>query len=548
MTRRARPLERVLFAVVAPVQRFFRTEAAGGILLIASAIVALGLANSRFGHAYESLFHASIRLGAGPFEVTLPLHALINDVLMTVFFVVAGMEIKRELVTGELSTLRQAALPLIAAAGGMLVPAVIYLAWNRHGPARAGWAIPTATDIAFALGCLSLVKRRVPWSLFVFLTALAIFDDLGAILIIALFYGGKPHLPSLLAAAGVAAGLFALARARVHRPWVYYLVGIVLWLAVARAGLHPTIAGVLVGLAMPARGARPLEHALEDIEVAVEGLRQLPRGRAEGSLLAIERHVESLQPPVERALHALHGPVAFVIVPLFALANAGVEIQGAAAASAAAPITLGVAAGLVAGKTIGILGATFAAVKLRLAPMPTGARWPHVFGIAMMGGIGFTMSLFVTGLAFKDHPDLATASKIGILSGSLVSALGGMLLLRMTGSAGERPQEDISVSRVDVPRFADAYSVHPWPAAAPLLGRTLAQINLRRDHGITVIGVFREQQGAATSDGAHYRKLDTVDADYVIAEGDTLLLVGERPRLDAFLAGLAAMPASETPG
>jgi hypothetical protein len=180
--------------------------------------------------------------------------------------------------------------------------------------------------------------------------------------------------------------------------------------------------------------------------------------------------------------------------------------------------------------------------------MPTGARWPHVFGIAMMGGIGFTMSLFVTGLAFKDHPDLATASKIGILSGSLVSALGGMLLLRMTGSAGERPQEDISVSRVDVPRFADAYSVHPWPAAAPLLGRTLAQINLRRDHGITVIGVFREQQGAATSDGAHYRKLDTVDADYVIAEGDTLLLVGERPRLDAFLAGLAAMPASETPG
>lgn len=541
--RRAPPLQRVLLAVVAPVQRFFRTEAAGGIVLVISAVVALVIANSRLGHDYESVFHATVRLGAGPYEIALPLHALINDVLMTVFFVVAGMEIKRELVTGELSSLRQAALPLIAAAGGMVVPGLIYLAWNRSGAARTGWAIPTATDIAFALGCLSLIKRRVPWSLFVFLTALAIFDDLGAILIIALFYGGKMQVPSLLVAAGITAVLILLPRLRVHRTWVYYLVGVALWIAVARSGLHPTIAGVIVGLAMPTRGERPLESALEDIEVAVEGLRQLPRGRAEGSLMAIERHVESLQPPVERALHALHGPVAFCIVPLFSLANAGVAVHGSPIASGSSAVTFGVATGLVAGKTLGIFGATFLAVRLRIAPMPSRARWSHIFGIAMMGGIGFTMSLFVTGLAFEQQPALATASKIGILSGSLVSALGGLALLRLIRPAGELPQEDVSISRVDVPRFADAYAVHPWVAAGPLLGRTLGQLDLRRHHGVTVLGVFREHEGAASEGGTRYRKLDTVDADYAIADGDTLLLVGERHRIDRFLADIARPPA-----
>ena len=541
ISRRRAPLQRVLFAVVAPVQRFFRTEAAGGIVLIFNAILALILASSSLGHTYHAVVHATLRLGAGPFELAMPVHAFINDVLMTVFFVVAGMEIKRELVTGELSSLRQASLPLIAAAGGMLVPGIVYLAWNRSGAARAGWAIPTATDIAFALGCLSLVKRRVPWSLFVFLTALAIFDDLGAILIIALFYGGKMHVPSLAVAAAIAAFLFGLARARVHRPWAYFLTGAALWLAIARSGLHPTIAGVLVGLAMPTKGARTLEDALEDIEIAVESLRQLPKGRAEGSLVAIERHVESLQPPVERALHGLHRPVAFLIVPLFALANAGVEIRDAA--SAALPITLGVAAGLFAGKTLGIFGATFAAVKLRLAPMPTHARWPHVLGVAMMGGVGFTMSLFVTGLAFPEQPAFATSAKIGILSGSLVSALAGIVMLRLTGSAGERPQEDVAVYRVDVPRFADAFRVEPWQPAGPMVGRTLGELDLRRVHGVTVLGVFHEQDGAKAGNGATYRKLDTVGADYRITGGDTLLLVGERDRIDRFLATTAAAPA-----
>lgn len=523
-----------MFAVVAPVQRFFRTEAAGGIVLIVSAVIALIIASSRFGHAYETFFHTSIALGAGPLSVSLPLHALINDVLMTVFFVVAGMEIKRELVTGELSSLRQAALPLIAAAGGMLVPGLIYLAFNRGSVARAGWAIPTATDIAFALGCLSLIKRRVPWSLFVFLTALAIFDDLGAIVIIALFYGQKAHLWSLAIAFGIAGVLFGMGRAGVSRPSLYFFVGAVLWIVVARSGLHPTIAGVIVGLAMPARGARKLDDALEEIEVAVESLRQLPAHRAEGSLLAIERHIESLQPPIERALQGLHGPVAFFIVPLFALANAGVKIGGPL--TSAVPVTLGVAVGLICGKSIGIFGATFIAVKLKLVPMPARARWPHVFGVAMMGGVGFTMSLFVTGLAFQTEPMLATAAKIGILSGSLVSALTAIVILRFTGRANERQVEDIAVTRVDMPRFADAFRVEPWRAAGPLVGQTLGAIDMRRKHGVTVLGVFHEEEGASTSYGARYRKLDTAGADYTIAPGDTLLLVGERDRVERFVA------------
>ncbi|MBK8251919.1 MAG: Na+/H+ antiporter NhaA [Polyangiaceae bacterium] len=531
-SRRA-PLRRVLFAVVAPVQRFLRTESAGGVALIVSAALAIIIANSRFSSLYEAFFHTVLRFAAGPFELSLPLHAFINDVLMTVFFIVAGMEIKRELATGELSTFRQAALPLVAALGGMIVPGLIFFSLNHTPPAKTGWAIPTATDIAFALGCLSLVKRRVPWSLFVFLTALAIFDDLGAIVIIALFYGGTARIAWLGVALVIAAFLFATARARPFRLALFIPVGIALWIAVAKSGLHPTIAGVVVGLAMPTRGARTLDEALEDIEVAVESLRQLPKDRTDGSLASIERHIESLQPPVERALHGLHAPVAFFIVPLFAIANAGVHIDTADASGMR--VTIGVLAGLFAGKTLGIFGATFLAVKLRVAPMPSHARWPHVFGIAMMGGIGFTMSLFVTGLAYRDAPTLATAAKIGILVGSFFSAVVGMLFLRFTQPPPQKQREDITVSRVDVPRFMDAFRVEAWLATSSFVGKTLAELRLPQAHGVTVLGVFHESDDASTSDGARYRKLDAVRADYAIAEGDTLLVVGERDRVQRFL-------------
>jgi NhaA family Na+:H+ antiporter len=528
----ASPASRVLFAVVAPVQRFFRLEAAGGIVLAINAALALVLANSAFGATYESVVHATIRLGVGPREASFSVRALINDALMTVFFVVAGMEIKREIVTGGLRTLRQASLPLMAAAGGMIAPALIYLAFNGGAATRAGWAIPTATDIAFALGCLSAVKRRVPWSLFVFLTALAIFDDLGAILIIALAYGHGIHVPSFALAVVLTGLLFALARPRFYRPSLYYAVGALLWLAVARSGLHPTLAGVVVGLAIPTSSKRTLDDALEDLDVALESLRQLPAGRAEGALTAIESHVRSMQPPVERLLSRLHGPVAFGIVPLFALANAGISLG--AGASASGSVALGVAVALVAGKCLGVLGAVFAAVRLRIAPLPANARWSQMVGIALLAGIGFTMSLFVTGLAFPGETALAMSAKVGILSGSLISALAGLAVLRFAGGPVQpAPEPDVSVVRIDLPRFAEGYSVTSWRAAAPFAGRTLASAALRAEHGVTVMGVFRDTEVAG--EGARYRKLEAVGPEYVLVEGDTLLVVGERERVDRFV-------------
>jgi NhaA family Na+:H+ antiporter len=527
------PARRVLFAVVAPIQRFFRLEAAGGIVLIVNAVVALVLANSSLGEAYGRVVGATIRLGVGSREATLPVHTLINEVLMTVFFVVAGMEIKREIVTGELRSARRAALPLIAAAGGMIAPALIYLAFNPRGPSRGGWAIPTATDIAFALGCLSMVRRRVPWSLFVFLTALAIFDDLGAILIIALAYGSATHLPSLAIAVALAGLLFAVARPRIYRPWLYIVVGVALWVAVARSGLHPTLAGVVIGLGIPTSSKRSLDDALEDLDIALESLRQLPPGRAEGSLVAIEKHVRAMQAPVERLLHGLHGPVAFGIVPLFALANAGIVLKRAGPVFG--PVAFGVAAALVAGKCLGVLGAVFAAVRLKIAPLPSHTQWKHMVGTALLAGIGFTMSLFITGLAFPSDPETAMSAKVGILTGSLVSSLAGLAVLRFAcGKVESTAEEDVSVVPIDLPRFAEGYRVASWQTARSYIGRTLANAALRRDHGVTVLGVFREHDTKA-KDGARYRKLEAIDPDYTLADGDTLLVVGERERVDRFL-------------
>lgn len=530
----ARPIARVLFAVIAPVRQFFRTQAAGGIVLIAAAALALLAAASPFADAYHRFVHLPLSLSVGGRAASIDLHGLVNDVLMTVFFVVAGMEIKRELVTGELRTLRRATLPLAAALGGMLAPAILFLVQNRGGPARAGWAIPTATDIAFALGCLSLVRRRVPWSLVVFLTALAIFDDLGAIVIIALFYGQAPHWPSLAVAVVPALGLVVLARSGVHRLSPYLALGAVLWLAIARSGVHPTVAGVLLGLSIPTSSRRPLTDTLEQLDVGIETLRQLPARRAEGALVAIEEHALAAQPLVERSLRLLHGPVAFGIVPLFAFVNAGVELPTLSALGH--PVTLGVAAGLVVGKTAGVFGATALCIRLGISPMPSGASWRHVLGVAAMAGIGFTMSIFVTGLAFRAAPELEAAAKIGILGGSLASALVGLGLLR-SGAPVPAEAEDVPIVDVDLPRFADDYRVAPWQPRGEHAGRTIGELALRQRHGVTVLGVWREVAGdASAGEGPRYRKLAAIDADFTVSEGDTMLLVGEADRVTRFLA------------
>jgi NhaA family Na+:H+ antiporter len=373
---------------------FLHHEAAGGLVLVIAALLALLASNSPLAGLYGGFLDTPVGVRVGPLALDKSLLHWINDGLMAIFFFLVGLEIKRELLQGELSTFGQAALPVIAAVGGMAVPAVIYVAINTGDPeALRGWAIPTATDIAFAVGVLALLGPRVPISLKIFLLALAIIDDLGAIIIIALFYTDHLSLASLSLALGGAAILVALNRAGVQRLAPYLLTGLAIWVCVLKSGVHATLAGVVVALAIP----------LSD--------------KAEGESSLLEQLEESLHPWV-----------AFAVLPLFAFANAGVSLQGVSPANLAEPIPLGISAGLFAGKTIGIFGATWMAVMGGIAGKPEGATWVQILGVSMLGGVGFTMSLFIGMLAFPE-PEQAAAVRLGVLTGSLVSALAGYLVL-----------------------------------------------------------------------------------------------------------------------
>jgi Na+:H+ antiporter, NhaA family len=433
---------KVFFAIVGPFQAFFRLEAAGGLFLMAAAALALAWANSPFSASYEAIFHSKVEVKLAGYGIDWTVHHFTNDALMTLFFAVAGLEIKRELAHGELRTWGKAALPLVAALGGMLVPAGIYLAFNPSGNERAGWAVPMATDIAFALGCLSLVKRRVPPSLFVFLTALAIFDDLGAIIVIALFYGGGAHLGPLALAGVITFALVAVGRAGVQRIWPYAVLGLLLWATLLGAGIHATLAGVAVGLSMPSTTKRAPRDVLDDLDHAIGSLREdcdRLGAAPEGAIAAIERHIESVQSPLDRSMHGLHGVVAFGIVPLFALANAGVELGGAHGFGGS--VTLGALFGLALGKPLGVGLATLLAVKLGLAPKPSGATALQIFGVSCIAGIGFTMSLLVGSLAFAGMRPLEDASKLGVLTASLGAALLGLGVLSVSSKASEPAPE-----------------------------------------------------------------------------------------------------------
>jgi NhaA family Na+:H+ antiporter len=356
-----------------------------------AAALALVVANSPLSHAYFEALHIDL----GPLSVS----HWINDALMALFFLLVGLEIKREMLDGQLATWSRRALPGIAAAGGMLVPAVVYLTLNSHnGEALRGWAIPTATDIAFALGVLSLLGSRVPASLKIFLAALAIIDDLGAVLIIALFYNTGLSLLDLSGAAVVLVVLFILNRRGVLQLWPYLLLGAVLWVLVYRSGIHATLAGVTLALTIPLR------------DVA---------GRVDDPKIS----------PLHRLEHGLHLVVPFVIVPIFGFANAGVSFAGMGLGTLVEPLTLGVAGGLVVGKVVGVFGSVALMVRLGLARLPAQASWPQMFGVALLCGIGFTMSLFIGLLAFADNPALQDEVKLGILVGSVIAALLGALVL-----------------------------------------------------------------------------------------------------------------------
>jgi NhaA family Na+:H+ antiporter len=431
MTLPARPIDRLL----APFREFSEQQAAGGVLLMAAAIVALIWANSPFADSYVALWETTITIGVGEVGLSKALLLWINDGLMAIFFLVIGLEIKREVLVGELASRRRATLPIAAAFGGAIVPAALFLLIVGADPiAQRGWGVPMATDIAFALGVIALLGSRVPVELKIILTALAIVDDLLAVLVIALFYSGDLSMEALLAAGVILAFLLAANRLGVRRPIVYALLGIALWVAVLQSGFHATIAGVLLAMTIPARTRiDPSEflvraRALLD-DFAGRGDDPDPDEEHHAALWDLEELTEQAQAPMLRIEHALHPWVAFFIVPLFALANAGVPIGGDVGGLVREPVVLGVFVGLIIGKQIGITFGAWLVVRLGLASLPESVTWRHIYGMAWLGGIGFTMSLFIADLAFGTSDSLPLA-KIGILAASVVAGSVGYIILR----------------------------------------------------------------------------------------------------------------------
>jgi Na+:H+ antiporter, NhaA family len=429
-----------------PFQKFAQLESASGLLLLLCTALALLWANSPYGGFYQHLLSLEMRLQIGAYALGKSLSHWINDGLMAVFFLLVGLEIKREMLAGELARMKQAALPLAAALGGMAVPALLYLACNAGGPAARGWGIPMATDIAFALGILSLLGRRVPLGLKVFLAALAIIDDIGAVLVIAFFYTAELHWPALLSGLGILAGLAIMNLAGVRRLWPYLAMGLLLWLAFLESGVHSTIAGVLLAFCIPHRAKLPETRFPETGARILEEFRTASY-REETPLLndervaaihALGRVSDDVEPALQRLERCLHPWVSFLILPLFALANAGVAIDAETLGGLAHPMGLGILAGLILGKPAGILLFTGLALAARVGELPAGANWKNLAGVGVLGGIGFTMSIFIAGLAIR-NPVLLDQAKFAILCASLTAGTAGFLLLRCFGKLTPSP-------------------------------------------------------------------------------------------------------------
>lgn len=386
------------------IKAFFELEAAGGIVLAFAAVLAMIVANSPLHDLYHAFIHAPVVVQIGSFEIAKDAHHWINDGLMAIFFFLVGLELKREALVGELSDIKQIILPALCAVGGMIAPALVYTALNHGDPtAMKGWAIPTATDIAFAIGVLSLLGNKVPNALKVFLVSIAIFDDLGAIIIIALFYTSELSLVSLGVAAVCLPFLFLLNRLNVTRLTPYLLIGLILWAAMLKSGVHATLAGVLLAFFIPLRNKHDPEHS-----------------------------------PLEELEHDLHNTVAFGILPLFAFANAGISLAGTSVESLMHGVPLGIALGLIIGKQLGVMIPVVLAIKMGLAKLPTGTNFKQVYGVSLLCGIGFTMSLFISGLAFGGVPD-GYDPRLGIILGSLISGIIGYFVLRANIKDADHP-------------------------------------------------------------------------------------------------------------
>ena len=436
-------MKRLLHQFLHPFEEFFKHQVAGGVVLLAVTLLALLLANSPWRDLYFAFWELQLTIGIEPLALSKSLSHWINDGLMAVFFFVVGLEIKREFLAGELHGARKAALPIAAALGGMLVPALLFMLAGVSGTETRGWAIPMATDIAFALGIIALLGDRIPRSLAVFLTALAIVDDLGAVLVIAIFYTGELNVLALSAGTAFLAILVAGNRLGIKSPNFYALVGLLLWVALLKSGLHATIAGVLIGMTIPARPRHSHEHFLGEASQLLADYRAhgtIPgpflHGEKLGTLMAMEHACHEAMSPLQRMEHEMHHWVIFGVMPIFALANAGITLELHELATAIShPVTFGIALGLLLGKPLGITLFAWLAVRLQLAELPAGTRWPQIFGLGLLGGIGFTMSLFITNLAYEAAPELIAAAKVGIFAASLLAGTLGYLLLRRLGRA-----------------------------------------------------------------------------------------------------------------
>jgi Na+:H+ antiporter, NhaA family len=422
--------DRALARPARQIARFLHIEAAGGILLVAATVVAVIWANSPWQGGYDSFWHSMIRVEIGSYVFEQDLVHVVNDVLMAVFFFVVGMEIKRELVIGELRDRRAVALPALAAVGGIIVPALIYTTFNSGGPGSPGWGIPMATDIAFALGVVALLGSRVPTSIKVLLLTLAIVDDICAIVVIAVFYSDGLRPGYLVAAALIVVAVAGMHRVRVISPPLIALAGCALWFVVFESGVHATITGVVMGLLTPATPMQTDLEADQFVDV-LENRRDLHAADVHEAATLIRHSVSAC----DRLIDGLHPWTSYLIVPLFALANAGIVLSGDSLSNPSR-VLVGVAVALVVGKLVGVVGFSWLAVRLGLGTLPTGTTWGHMLGVGALAGIGFTVSLFITGLAFSD-PDLQADPKIGIFAASIVAAIAGALVFARTSSTDE---------------------------------------------------------------------------------------------------------------
>ena len=428
----------VLRTILDPFQRFYKIQSSGGIVLLLFTIIAIAWTNSSFSDSYYYLWEQKISFSIAGFTLSESLKLWINDGLMAIFFFVVGLEIKRELMIGELSAGKKASLPVIAALGGMIVPAAIYIFLNEDPTTVNGWGIPMATDIAFSLGILRLLGKRVPVGLKIFLVAFAIVDDLGAVSVIAIFYSSGIHLKYLLIGAGLFLYLVLFNLLKLRVIHIYMIFGWIIWYMFLESGIHPAIAGVLIAFTIPL--GRKIRVSIfrkrmdsNLLEFRDDGCNDKVT-LSDEQLAAIdnmESETRKVQSPLQSLEHKLHGFVTYVIIPLFALANAGVIIESPDINILRHPLTSNIGYSLLIGKAVGIFVFSWIAIKLKLALMPENIKWIHIFGVAVLGGMGFTMSIFITNLAF-DIPELLNLSKLGIIAASFVSAILGFLILRIS--------------------------------------------------------------------------------------------------------------------